>query len=288
MNTEFVPPGHFYSVIPNIDLKLCKYDASLPKFIELEFNDENHNKVLNELPSILNNFDSLFGHSQDVIKIRSDAGKYSLMNGAFEWMDARLLYYMIKTKSPSKIIEIGSGHSTLLMSNTIEYFNMHTKILSIEPYPMDFLKALNDNRAISLITDKLENIDCSIFKSLEENDLLFIDSSHVGKYNSDVLYYFTRIFPILKKGVFIHIHDIFFPYDYPFDWFKEGRYWNEQYYLFMFLQFNSKFKIYYCNSYSEYKFKSHLEEIQHSSFERITNITSNVFSGGSIWLEVVE
>jgi hypothetical protein len=43
--------------------------------------------------------------------------------------------------------------------------------------------------------------------------------------------------------VIIHIHDIFFPFEYPMNWAKEGRAWNEAYILRAFLQFNQDFEI---------------------------------------------
>lgn len=141
---------------------------------------------------------------------------------------------------------------------------------------------------INLISDKLENINLSLFQKLEHNDILFIDSSHVAKLGSDVMYYFTKIFPLLKKGVVVHIHDIFFPFDYPLQWLKEGRFWNEQYFLYVFLQYNTKYKIQFCNSYSGYKFNDRLKEIQKNSYEIKNGITTGVYSGGSIWLSVDE
>lgn len=164
-------------------------------------------------------------------------------------MDARLLYYYILKNKPKKIIEIGSGNSTLLIYNTLNKYNIDCELICIEPYPPNFLYKLDENKKIKLINKKLEQVDIELFKELSSNDILFIDSSHVAKLNSDVIFYFTKIFPILNTGVNIHIHDIFFPYEYP--WIKEGRFWNEQYFLYVFLQYNSKFIITFCNSYSE-------------------------------------
>ena len=99
------------------------------------------------------------------------------------------------------------------------------------------------------------------------------------------MYYFTKIFPILNDDVLIHIHDIFFPYEY--QWISEGRFWNEQYFLYVFLQYNSKFKITFCNSYSEYKYQEQLKTIQNNCYENKTFIECNgdeAFSGGSIWI----
>ena len=242
MINEKVPPGHFYSVIPNITKD---YDNNnKKKFLNLDFNEESHKSILNEINNYLVNFDKEFGHTN--VSERQNNLQYTLMNGMFEWMDARLLHYFLQKNAPKKIIEIGSGNSTLLIYNTKLMFNLDLDIICIEPYPSDYLKKLHDTGKITLIQNSLENVDLNIFTTLAQNDILFIDSSHVLKLDSDVMYYFTEIFPLLNKNVLIHIHDIFFPYDYPLDWLKEGRFWNEQYFLYVFLQYNSKFKINLC------------------------------------------
>ena len=279
MISEFVKPGHFYSVIPNISKN---YKSKKLEFINLDFNDEKHEKIIDELSVYLKDFDKTFGHSN--AQERQKDLKYTVLNGAFEWMDARILYYFMQKLKPKKIIEIGAGNSTLLMTNTKDNFGLEAQITSIEPYPNDFLIALEKQKKITLVTKNLQDVDTKTFSELEENDILFIDSSHVLKLDSDVMYYFNKIFPLLKKGVMIHIHDIFFPNDYPLDWFKEGRFWNEQYFLYVFLQYNTKFKIEFCNSYSEYKFHDLLNELQKNTYERLNKKINSVFSGGSIWI----
>ncbi len=93
-------------------------------------------------------------------------------------------------------------------------------------------------------TKLVEAVDLSVFESLQANDILFVDSSHVFKSGSDVEFEFLQVYPRLQTGVLVHIHDIFFPYDYPIEWnLKESRYWNEQYFLETFLQFNKKFEV---------------------------------------------
>jgi predicted O-methyltransferase YrrM len=283
MINEFVSPGNFYSVIPNIT---NDYNNNDTKFINLDFNEESHKLILNEINDYLVNFDKEFGHIN--VPERQNNLQYTLLNGAFEWMDARLLHYFLQKNKPKKIIEIGSGNSTLLMYNTKQMFNLDVDITCIEPYPTDYLEKLHNTGKITLIKDCLENIDVNIFSTLTENDILFIDSSHVLKLDSDVMFYFTKIFPLLNKNVLIHIHDIFFPHDYPLEWLKEGRFWNEQYFLYIFLQYNTKFSIKFCNSYSGYKYDNELETIQKETYERKNNITDKIFSGGSIWLNVNE
>lgn len=281
MINEFVTPGHFYSVIPNITKD---YNNNNTKFIDLDFNEQSHKSILNEINNYLVNFDKEFGHT-DVAK-RQNNLKYTLLNGAFEWMDARLLHYFLQKNKPKKIIEIGSGNSTLLTYNTKQMFNLDLEIICIEPYPSNYLNKLHATGKITLIKDNLENVDLKIFTTLTENDILFIDSSHVLKLDSDVMFYFTKIFPLLKKNVLVHIHDIFFPYDYPLDWLKKGRFWNEQYFLYIFLQYNSKFSIKFCNSYSLYKYENELKKIQKNTYEIKNKKINGAFSGGSIWLNV--
>ena len=97
---------------------------------------------------------------------------------------------------------------------------------------------------INLIKEKVEMLDLDRFKELKENDILFIDSSHVIRPQGDVLFEFQRILPNLNPGVFIHFHDIFTPRDYLNEWiYKERLLWNEQYLLEAFLAFNNKFEI---------------------------------------------
>jgi predicted O-methyltransferase YrrM len=290
MINEAFGPGHFYSVIPNITKA---YNNTSTKFIDISYNEDKHIEILNEIPNYLTKFDSTFGIANNSelsanITKREKELKYTLGNGMFTWMDGRLLHYYLQKNKPKKIIEIGCGNSTLLTYNTKEMFNLDVEITCIEPYPTDYLVKLHDQGKINLIKDKLENIDLQMFKNLNEHDILFIDSSHVLKLDSDVMYYFTKILPLLKKNVLVHIHDIFFPHDYPLDWLKEGRFWNEQYFLYVFLQFNTKFKIQFSNSYALFKFHDKLKDIQKDSYEITNNMAKDVFGGGSIWILVTE
>jgi hypothetical protein len=95
-------------------------------------------------------------------------------------------------------------------------------------------------------------VPAEIFRSLNENEILFIDSSHVAKTHSDVLHILFDILPLLKKGVLIHFHDILWPFEYPKIWLDQGRAWNEAYFLRAFLQYNKSFEILYFNSFMEF------------------------------------
>lgn len=93
----------------------------------------------------------------------------------------------------------------------------------------------------------------SVFEKLEENDILFIDSSHVSKMDSDVNFLFFEILPRLKSGVYIHFHDVFYPFIYPKEWIYEGRAYNEMYILRAFLMNNAQYKIQLFGHMLEYQ-----------------------------------
>lgn len=293
--------GHFYSVLPEIKKETAIIDNK-EVFTNINFNDKSHHEILDKLKDTLLDYKFHIpeiyeiNNSEDIINkcakyrdlnLSKNIFNYYQINNAFEWMDGRMLFYFIKTHKPKKIIEIGSGWSTLLMYNTIKQFNLETKIICIEPYPLPWLVAMDKQGIIELHISNLQNTNLELFKGLNKNDICFIDSSHVVKYNSDCLYYLNNIFPILKEGVLIHIHDIFLPYEYPSSWLKEGRFWNEQYFVYAFLMNNNKFIIRFANTYAQ-KFDK-LLEIQKDSYEFkvIKDLdTSKPFGGGSLWLEV--
>lgn len=293
--------GHFYSVLPEIR-KNTEIVDNKPIFTNIDYNEQSHEEILDSLEEELSDFNFPIpgidketdrniiidncGKNRD-LNLSKNIFNYYQINNAFEWMDGRMLFYFIKTHKPKKIIEIGSGWSTLVMYNTIKQFNLDTKIICIEPYPFPWLIEMEKQGFIELHISDLQKTDLKLFNQLEKNDICFIDSSHVVKYNSDCLYYINNIFPILKKDVLIHIHDMFLPYEYPEIWYKEGRFWNEQYFIYAFLMNNNKFKIKFANTYAS-KFPK-LLDIQKKSYEFkvIKDINkSKAFGGGSLWLQV--
>lgn len=166
-------------------------------------------------------------------------------NGAFESGDAEYLFNVIRLFKPRKIVEVGSGYSTLMAigatnRNRDEDAAYDCRQICIEPYEQPWLEALG----VTVLRERVEDIDKEIFRSLEANDILFIDSSHVIRPQGDVLCEYLEILPLLKSGVLIHVHDIFTPRDYPHDWIVEKvRLWNEQYLLEAFLSFNGQFRV---------------------------------------------
>jgi len=176
---------------------------------------------------------------------KTDELAFHFNNIAFESGDAEFLYNLIRLKKPARIFEIGSGYSTLLAIKAIDKNKKELpgyvcKHLCIEPYEKPWL----EKTGVTLIRQRVEEVDRAIFSALKANDILFIDSSHVIRPQGDVLFEYLELLPTLNAGVIVHVHDIFSPRDYPEKWIKdEIRLWNEQYLLEAFLTGNRDWKI---------------------------------------------
>jgi hypothetical protein len=135
-----------------------------------------------------------------------------------------------------------------------------------------------DEASVTIIESKLENLDPTLFEELAENDILFIDSTHVSKVNSDVNWMFFEILPRLRKGVHIHFHDIFHPFEYPKEWIYQGWAWQEAYLLRAFLQDNQRYQITY---FQDFMFKN----FHHYFAQYLPLCLKN--GGASLWLKKV-
>ena len=183
--------------------------------------------------------------------------------------DGAILYSMLRELRPNKIIEVGSGYSTVVMDNALkknqEEDGIDRQIISVEPYPKPVLRDLVANsNVVSLIERRVEQLDESFFQQLCAGDMLFIDTSHVVDIANDVHYLYLRILPQIPVGVVIHIHDIRFPYEYPRDWvLKARKHWAEQYLLHMFLAFNESFEIMFASNYLCQLFRKDMSDTLH-------------------------
>ena len=157
---------------------------------------------------------------------------------------------MVRHFQPRRIIEVGSGFSSLVLGQAAAK-NKSSVLICIDPFPHEFIRKSNSIPALrSLIETKVQDVDLEFFSQLESGDILFIDSSHTVKIGGDVNYLFLEVLPRLKAGVIVHVHDIFFPFEYRRDWvLEEFRFWTEQYLLQAFLIFNPEFEVLMANSY---------------------------------------
>lgn len=192
---------------------------------------------------------------------KQDDFRYYYDNSWFGRGSANVLYYMMRILKPDRIIEAGSGFSTAAMLDTNSmYFRNRIAIHSIEPNAERLKSLLKENDNITIHECNLQNISLDFFEQLKENDILFIDSSHVSKINSDVNYVLFEILPRLSKGVYIHFHDIFYPFIYPKHWIYEGRAYNEMYLLRAFLMNNKQYSIQFFSGMLIHEYPAQLSD----------------------------
>ena len=215
-------------------------------------NPENQLLLLNEVfPKYAE--ETVFSKTQN-----GDPREFYLENGSFGPVDAEVLHALIRHFKPQKIIEIGSGYSTLVSARACilnkQKDGVTTELIAIEPYPNETLKQGIEGLT-ELIEKPLEQVPLSMFSGLGENDFVFIDSTHVLKIGGDVKYLYLEVLPRLTGGVLVHSHDIFFPAEYPKQWVRENHwFWTEQYMLQAFLAFNSEFEVLWASQYMSRKY----------------------------------
>lgn len=162
---------------------------------------------------------------------RSATG-FDATNGYFGTPDSDVLYLMMRSLAPARVIEVGCGHSTRATRQAIMDGNLDTHLTAIDPFPRKDIDGLVDQ----FVQSTLEEADPALFATLTAGDILFIDSSHQVRMSNDVAHLFCRILPELPSGVVIHVHDIFLPYEYPKRFFYDCPGWGEQYVLHALLQ----------------------------------------------------
>jgi predicted O-methyltransferase YrrM len=269
------PNGHYYSPVFLIE-EIKKRESEIWKNREIngisgiELRTEEQKKLVQQFG---NYYAELPFRSEKQEKIR-----YQFENGYYSYTDGIILYSMIRNLEPKQIIEIGSGYSSTVMLDTNElFFGNKIDLTFIEPYP-DRLYSLmkeGDKEKNKIIVSDVQQVSLTVFEKLNAGDILFIDSTHVSKTGSDVNYILFEILPILKKGVFIHFHDVFYPFEYPKEWVFKGINWNEDYILRAFLMYNEKFEI---KLFSEYLHKHHMDV-----FKGMPLCYKN--PGGNLWIE---
>jgi len=272
---EPFPNGHYFSPYPELnDIKkhetriFGRRETALP---EIDLNAEAQLRLLDSFKEY---YDTL-PFTDD----RKEGLRYHYINPAYSYSDGIFLYCMIRHVRPRKVVEIGCGYSSCVTLDTNElHFNNEISCTFIDPYPELLYSLINDDdrRRIEIIPQRLQDVDLDVFRALGDGDILFIDSTHVSKVDSDVNRIFFEILPSLKSGVYIHFHDVFFPFEYPKQWVYEGRAWTELYMLRAFLEYN--------NAYEIVAFNTMLESLYRERFERDFPLCLKN-TGGSIWLK---
>jgi hypothetical protein len=272
----FVPPGHFYSPVTSS----AEIAARVPRVrplqeatfldVPLDIDDMTRFWETTLAPIVA-------GNRFPVGKSRNF--RYRFENPAFSYADAIILEAMILHFRPSRIIEVGSGWSTACILDVLAASqNLDSTVACIEPYPalLNELMWPEDQERVRVIASAVQQVDTLLFDELQCDDILFIDSTHVLKTGSDVEFELSHILPALQEGVIIHFHDIFYPFEYGYQWaVEENRSWNEIYALRHFLAFNNEFEVLFFNDM--------FSQLRRPIIERdCPKFLLN--SGGSIWL----
>jgi predicted O-methyltransferase YrrM len=179
--------------------------------------------------------------------------RYNPNNPWYNYSDAAVYYSILTTVRPKRIIEVGCGFSSAVALDVRDHELHDLELTFIEPYPTRLYELLEegDNKTATIHEVILQDIAIETFDVLEKDDILFIDSSHISSPGSDVNMLFFQILPRLKPGVLVHLHDIFFPFEYPDTWLSREDWpslgWNELYVLEAFLSYNDAYEILFFN-----------------------------------------
>ncbi|WP_050478660.1 class I SAM-dependent methyltransferase [Herbaspirillum rhizosphaerae] len=271
------PIGHYYSPIantPDIRARQDKIWVETDSMLGIDLQVEAQVALARELAPYTTNIDWPVAQP-------NDPARYFYNNDQFPLPDAEFLYAALQHFRPKKLIEVGSGFSSLVTAEVNRtHFNNAIEFSCIEPYPRQFL--IDGVDGISqLVRQRVEEVETGFFDRLDAGDILFIDSSHVSKVGSDVNYLFFEILPRLRPGVIVHIHDIFLPDEYPKNWMiDQGRNWNEQYLVRAFLQFNDHWKV----VWSSHFMGTREPAVMASIFPRMPE---RIHHGSSLWFRRV-
>lgn len=269
---SFAPPGHFYSPLPDsreaarAQARLREVPRTIPGI------DTRDDAQL----TLLETFRAYYREHPF-----SGRGVRYRANDMFVLADALALYAVLRHWTPRHYIEVGSGWSSAVALDTNDRFlDRRLSCTFIEPYPGRLHALLTDEDRLRhrIVESPVQDVPADVFAALEPDDVLFIDSSHVAKIGSDVVYLLTDILPRLRPGVLVHIHDICWPFEYLEEWIREGRAWNEAYLVKAMLQHSSRYRILLFNRY--------LGTFHRESLTEFPDVLAN--PGGSLWLQVAE
>jgi hypothetical protein len=280
-------------------VKRADYYSTLPVLAEIEATRDRWDRpsplagLDADVPAMTKRLAELADRWED--DFRATAGDYLANTGAgfgpgYPAFDARTLYYVLREHRPAHYLEVGSGLSTYyatLAAARNAADGAPLAISCIEPYPFDALRELTD---VELLQGFVQDVPVSRFTGLGSGDVLFIDSSHALKIDSDVAYLVLEVLPRLRPGVLVHIHDVPFPYNtpYPADTWLFGErwpvYWNEAMVVQAFLAFNPAFEILLSTPMIRHSDEAELRD----RFPDYVPVAQDPNPPSSLWLRRVE
>jgi predicted O-methyltransferase YrrM len=206
------------------------------------------------------------------------AGEFTLDNGTFESVDAELLYAIVRRLRPARLLELGTGYSTLVARLALDRNAVDGAggtLDSFDPYPSSQVMARSDLRE-GVCRMTAQRIDGALIEGLEANDILFVDTSHTVKIGGDVNRIVLDLLPLVRPGVAVHFHDIFLPRDYSRAHIAGAHFWNEQYLVQAFLAGNREWEVLVGGN-----------AVAHAHPQRLRDLIPSFSQGvepGSLWL----
>ena len=242
MFPQSCPPGHFYSPIPSrADIERDKqriFESRVQALQGIDLSEEEQLLLLARL--------GRHARQLSFTDAPKNGHRYYFLNDYFALGDATILATMLLEHRPRRYVEIGSGFSSALVLDIRDGFSLTNLECSfIEPSPDRLRKLLRpaDVEQVSILQMRVQEVPDSVFRNLNLNDVLFIDSSHVVKVGSDLNDVLFRVLPVLRPGVLVHFHDVCWPFEYGSENVLSGRSWNEAYFLRAFLSNNDAYEI---------------------------------------------
>ena len=228
-----VTGNHFYEPVPDTRAVAASYDDG-PRELGIDFRLAEAERYALALAAD-------YG-----CEARADLDRfgYAEPNHLFFGIDALLLYGLLRRTKPSRVVEIGRGFSTIVAVAALERNGTGATLVSIDPFDRQPLAHTPEHTKVEVVRSPLQDADPSVFDALGDGDLLFVDSTHVHKFGSDVAYQFEQVYPRLRPGVTVHVHDVFSPYHYPLKWYtRQRRFWNEQHYVETMLRWSRDLRV---------------------------------------------
>ena len=277
----FLPvPVNFYSPIPDlIDLEKRGVWETRSKMEGIDFREEQQLTLL-----------SLLGREYSSecawpLLPTEDPFEFYIQNPSFSFGCAASTHCIIRHFRPERVIEIGSGMSSLVIAKAIGLNRARDgrpgRHIIVDPYPGETIRTLEPTKE-ELVQERVEVLPIQWFDQLQPNDVLFIDSGHCVRIGGDVNFLFLDVLPRLQQGVIVHVHDIGLPYEYPKAYATNEvfrQFWTEQYLLQAFLCFNPQFEVLLAMNYL---MTDHLEIFRQSFPHYDPHI--HRFNSGSLWM----
>jgi hypothetical protein len=269
------PPGHYHS--PVVD------PTQLAGYLETVYQTRHSDLAGIDIdPAVMQ---TLWSTHEDLLRATPftadpvEGRRFFYGQGSYPVGDATTLRLMMAAHRPRRVIEIGSGASSACVLDCADEFKLDPFALTcIEPYPARLHSFLRDTDTVEILDQRVEDVDVVRFDSLDRNDILLIDSTHVMKTGSDVCHEIFNIIPRLRSGVLIHVHDCQYPFEYPRKWvLDQNLSWNEAYAIRAFLMFNTRVKVYFWNTLFARLFTAQIRSV-------FPDYLKN--PGSTIWLRV--